>query len=63
MTEYTDTQIAQRIIDDGLGKNFITIALGMLKDPCCDLDGRVSKYANDMAALKRRAVHELEENE
>lgn len=45
----------------GFAKNFIAIALGMLEDPFCDLDGRVSRYANDMDALKRKAVHELDE--
>lgn len=63
MSEYTHTAIANRIIEMGLGKNFISIALGMLNDPYCDLDGRVSKYANDMAAIARKAEHELEEEE
>lgn len=61
MTEYTDSEIAEYMILSGFAKNFITIALGMLDNPFCDLNGRVSRYANDMDALKRKAIHELDE--
>ncbi len=61
MTEYTRTQIAQKIVDMGKGVDFIAIAIGMLSDIRCDLDGKVGYYANDMQALERKAIHLLEE--
>lgn len=63
MTEYTHTQIAQKIVDMKKGVEFIAIAIGMLSDISCDLDGRVSYYARDMQALKRKAIHSLKEEE
>ncbi len=57
----TDSRIAQKIIDIGLAKNFIALAVGMLNNPCCDLDGEVGRYAYHMQAIKRKAVHEIEE--
>ena len=57
----TYTRIAEHMVEAGYAENFIAIALGMLNDGNCDLDGRVSKYANDMAALMRKAIHEMEE--
>ena len=61
MTEYTHTQIAQKIVDMGKGVDFIAIAIGMLSNIHCDLDGWVGYYARDMQALKRKAIHTLEE--
>ena len=61
MTEYTHTQIAQKIVDMGEGVDFIAIAIGMLSDIRCDLDGWVGRYARDMDALRRKAIHSLEE--
>ena len=58
-----DSKVAQKIIDMGLAKNFIAITVGMLDDYRCDLDGHVAYYANDLQAIKRKAVHELEEEE
>ena len=57
----THTKIAEHMIEAGYAKDFIAIALGMLDDPRCDLDGRVSDYANDLAALMKKAIHEMEE--
>lgn len=59
--EFTHTQIAQKIIDMGSGVGFITIAIGMISDMRCDLDGRVSKYASDMEAIARKAIYTLRE--
>lgn len=63
MSEYSHMTIADRIIEMGKAKDFIAIAIGMLNDPCCDLDGRVSRYARDMDAIVRRAEHELDEED
>lgn len=60
---FTHTQIAQKVIDMGYGVNFIAVAIGMLTDIYCDLDGWVGKYANDMEAIARKAVHTLAEEE
>lgn len=59
--KYTDTQIANKIIEIGKAKDFICICLGMLHDYRCDLDGSVSMYANDMDAIARKAIHLLNE--
>ena len=59
VTEFTHMQIAQRIVDMGKGADFIAIALGMLNDVRCDLDGKVRVYANDMNAIARKAIYEL----
>ena len=59
----THTRIAEHMIEADYAKNFITIALGMLNDRNCDLNGRTAKYANDMAALMKKAIHEMEELE
>ena len=56
---YTYTKIAEHMIDAGYAKDFITIALQMLDNPYCDLNGRVGGYANDMLALKERALNEM----
>lgn len=61
MTKYTHSEIAEYMVLSGYAKNFIAIALGMLDDTDCDLNGWTAKYANDMDALKRKAVHELNE--
>lgn len=61
MTGYTHTEIANKIIDMGMARNFIAIAIGMLENRYCDLDGWVGKYAKDMDAIKRKAMHELDE--
>ena len=58
---YTDTAIARHISQSEYCVNFIAIALGMLKDRNCDLNGHIAAYANDMSALKRKAIHEMEE--
>jgi len=63
MTEYYHGTVADKIIEMGKAKDFITIAIGMLNNPRCDLDGAVGKYANDMDAIVRRAEHELDEEE
>ena len=63
VTEFTHMQIAQRIIDMGKGADFIAIALGMLNDVRCDLDGKVGVYANNMNAIARKAIYELLEEE
>ena len=63
VTEFTHMQIAQRIVDMGKGADFIAIALGMLNDVRCDLDGKVRVYANDMNAIARKAIYELLEEE
>ena len=59
--KYTDTQIANKIVEIGKAKDFICICLGMLGDISCDLDGHIATYANDMDALKRKAIHLLDE--
>ena len=59
VTEFTHMQIAQRIVDMGKGADFIAIALGMLNDVRCDLDGKVGYYANNMNAIARKAIYEL----
>ena len=61
MSEHSHTAIANKIVEMGKAKDFIAIAIGMLKDPFCDLNGRVGRYANDMDAIVRRAEHELDE--
>lgn len=61
MAKYTHSEIAEYMVLSGYAKNFIAIALGMLDDRNCDLNGWTAKYANDMQALKRKAIHELDE--
>lgn len=59
--EFTHTQIAQKIVDMGYGVDFITIAIGMLSNQRCDLDGKVGEYASDMEAIARKAIYTLQE--
>ncbi len=59
--EFTHTQIAQKIIDMGYGVGFITIAIGMISNNRCDLDGKVGEYASDMEAIARKAIYTLQE--
>lgn len=61
MTEYTHSKIAEQMVLSGYAKNFIAIALGMLDDRDCDLNGKIARYAGNMDALKRKAIHELDE--
>ena len=60
---YTDMAIARHIAGSKYCINFIAIALGMLKDRECDLNGHIVAYADDMSALKRKAMHEMEEDQ
>lgn len=59
---YTHTKIAQKIIDMGYGVKFIAIAIGMLSDRDCDLNGQVGYYVKDMDAITRKAIHTLIED-
>ena len=59
--KYSDTAIARHISESKYSVNFIAIALGMMNDRECDLNGRIAVYVNDMSALKRKAIHEMEE--
>lgn len=61
--KYWDMDIAKKIVDMGLGANFIAIGIGMVNDDRCDLDGAVGKYASAMQALVRKALYALEEEE
>lgn len=61
--EFTHTQIAQKIIDMGCGVGFITIAIGMISNKYCDLDGHVGDYASNMKAIARKAIYTLQEEE
>ena len=61
--EFTHTPIAQKIIDMGYGVGFITIAIGMISNKHCDLDGWVGEYASNMKANARKAIYTLQEEE
>jgi hypothetical protein len=47
----------------GYGVGFITIAIGMISNKYCDLDGHVGDYASNMKAIARKAIHTLQEEE
>ena len=63
MTKYYHGTIADKISEMGEAREFIIIAIGMLNDSRCDLDGPNAMYANDMDDIVRRAEHELDEEE